>query len=141
MSLAVLNPGGRDHQQSYLAGPGRPEDNIRPPVGVHAYAACCKGGVYRNAKAIPPGIQNTLILLTKSNLRRAQASLRYLKARGASVRVAFRESCEQDIAELLGDVTRHELFCEICREATGPIQSSWSHGHPSDPAAMSSGFP
>lgn len=124
MSLAVLNPGGRDRQQSYLAGPGSPQDTIRPPIGVHAYAACCKGGVYRNAKAIPPSIQNILILLTKSHLRRALASLRYLKARGASVRVAFRESCEQDIAELLGDVTRHELFCEICREATGAIANT-----------------
>ena len=124
MSLAVLNPGGRDRQQSYLAGPGRPEDTIRPPIGVHAYAACCKGGIYREAKAIPTSVQNTLLLLTKNNLRRALASLRYLAARGVSVRVAFRDSREQDIAELLGDVSRYELFCEICLEATGAIANT-----------------
>lgn len=124
MSLAVLNPGGRDRQQSYLAGSGSPEDTIQPPIGVHSYAACCKGGLYRDAKAIPASVQNTLLLLTKNNLRRALASLRYLKVRGVSVRVAFRESREQDIAELLGDVTRHELFCEICREATGAIANT-----------------
>ncbi len=124
MSLAVLNPGGRDRPRSYFDGPGRPGDATPPPIGVHAYAACCKGSLHREAKSIPAGVQNVLILLTKSNLRRAMAELRELQARHTCVRIAFRQSREQDIADLLGDVTRHELFCEICREANGAIADS-----------------
>jgi hypothetical protein len=44
--LAVLNPGGRDPNQSFSSGAGTPDAAGHAPVNFHAYAACTNGETY-----------------------------------------------------------------------------------------------
>lgn len=122
MTFSVLNPGGRDREQTFPQGAGSPQDPGHPPVNYHAYAACWRGGFYREVRAVPDGA--VLVLLRKRNLRRVLADMQVLRGRGCRVFVSCKESGSHQIADLLGDVTRWELFQQICRAADGAISST-----------------
>jgi len=122
MSFSVLNPGGRDPEQAFPAGPGSPGDPGHPPVNYHAYAACRRGGFYREEKSIPVG--TVLVLLRKRTLGRALAAISLLRRRGCRVFVSCKESGSHQVADLLGDVSRWELFREICSASDGAISST-----------------
>lgn len=122
MSFSVLNPGGRDPDQTFPACPGKPDDPGHPPVNYHAYAACRKGGFYRDEKSVPIGM--VLVLLRKRNLRGALAAVAALRKRGCKVFVSCKESGSHQVADLLGDVSRWELFQEICAASDGAISST-----------------
>jgi len=124
MTFAVLNPGGRDANQSFPAGAGKPDEGGHPPVNYHAYAACRRGGFYREIRALPEEVRTVLILLRKRNLRKALAAVQHLKSRGINTLVSCKESGAHQIADFLGDVTRLELFREICTAADGAISST-----------------
>lgn len=124
MKFAVLNPGGRDKNQLFPKGAGHPDDPGHPPVNYHAYAACCAGGFFRSEEAIPKDAGNVLVLLRKRNLRKALAAVQSLRKRGCQVFVSCKESGSHQVAELLGDVTRWELFQEICAASDGAISST-----------------
>lgn len=122
MSFSVLNPGGRDPDQAFPDGPGKPDDPGHPPVNYHAYAACRRGGFYRDEKSVPAG--TVLVLLRKRNLRSALASVVALRRRGCKVFVSCKESGSHQVADLLGDVSRWELFQEVCAASDGAISST-----------------
>jgi len=122
MSFSVLNPGGRDSDQVFPDSPGNPDDSGHPPVNYHAYAACRKGGFYRNEKSVPAG--TVLVLLRKRNLRSALAAVAALRKRGCKVFVSCKESGSHQVADLLGDVSRWELFQEVCAASDGAISST-----------------
>jgi hypothetical protein len=123
MKFAVLNPGGRDKNQTFPNGPGQPGDAGHPPVNYHAYAACLNGGFYRDESCIEDE-RFVLVLLRKRNLRRARSAVLALKKRGIRVLVSCKESGSHQIADLLGDVTRWELFSEICSLADAALSST-----------------
>jgi len=122
MTFSVLNLGGRDKEQHFPQGAGSPEDSGHPPVNYHAYAACLHGGFYRDVRAVPQG--PVLVLLRTRNLRRVLADLETLRKRGCRVFISCKESGSHQIADLLGDVTRWELFQQICRASDGAISST-----------------
>jgi len=122
MNFSVLNPGGRDPERVFSDGPGNPGDPGHPPVNYHAYAACRRGGFYRDEKSVPAGA--VLVLLRKRNLRRALAAVTSLRKRGCRAFVSCKESGSHQVADLLGDVSRWELFREICSAADGAISST-----------------
>ncbi|TSA31153.1 MAG: hypothetical protein D4R65_11715 [Verrucomicrobiaceae bacterium] len=122
MSFSVLNPGGRDSDQVFPDGPGKPDDPGHPPVNYHAYAACRKGGFYRDEKSVPAG--TVLVLLRKRNLRSALASIATLRKRSCKIFVSCKESGSHQVADLLGDVSRWELFQEVCGASDGAISST-----------------
>ena len=122
MTFDILNPGGRDPDQSFPNAAGSPRDPNHPPVNYHGYAACLGGHFRRKAAACNPGV--VLILLRKRNLRDARHALRELKSRGATVLVSCKESGSHQIAELFGDPKRWLLFCELCQEADGALSST-----------------
>jgi hypothetical protein len=122
MSFSVLNPGGRDPAQLFPAGPGEPGDSGHPPVNYHAYAACRRGGFYREEKSVPAGA--VLVLLRKRNLRRALAAVLSLRQRGCRVFVSCKESGSHQVADLLGDVSRWEVFRDVCSASDGAISST-----------------
>lgn len=124
MKFAALNPGGRDPDQLFPDAAGKPEDPGHPPVNYHAYATCCRGGFFRSAASVPEGAENVLVLLRKRNLRNALASVATLRKRGCQVFVSCKESGSHQVADLLGDVTRWQLFQEICAAADGAISST-----------------
>lgn len=124
MKFAVFNPGGRDKDQLFSNGAGGPEDPGHPPVNYHAYAACTSGGFFRSEGAIPPETEKVLLLLRKRNLRKVLEAASLLRKRGCRIFVSCKESGSHQIAELLGDVTRWQLFQEICGSVDGAIAST-----------------
>ena len=122
MTFEVLNPGGRDRDQSFPEAAGTPADPGHPPVNYHGYAACLSGAFRRDVRSCNAGC--VLVLLRKRNLRQALAAIRDLKARGVSVLVSCKESGAHQVAELLGDPKRWNFFREVCREADGALSST-----------------
>lgn len=115
MRFAVVNPGGRDRPQLFAGGPGSPRSPGHAPVNFHAYAACLGGGFSRDERDV--GADVVLLLLRKRNLRRVLAAIARLRQRGVKVLVSCKETGSHQVAELLGDVTRWELFRDICSSA------------------------
>ncbi len=124
MTFAVLNPAGRDADQVFADGAGSPEDPGHPPVNYHAYTACCRGGFFRLEKSLPDSVRCVLVLLRKRNLRKALAAVTALRERGCRVFVSCKESGSHQVASLLGDVSRWQIFQEICSASHGAISST-----------------
>lgn len=124
MSFAVVQPGARSRNWSFANGPGVPDDAGPAPEGIYAYAACLGGSYHRSLRTLPADANDILLILDKNNLRMASTALKAFRKRGARVRVSCNESRSCDFAALLGDVTRFELFREICRSADGAIAAT-----------------
>lgn len=124
MSFAVVQPGARSRNRSFVSGPGGPDDAGPAPEGVYAYAACLGGGFHRSLRTVLSNADDVLLILDKKNLRKALAALKALRKRGARVRVSCRDTRSADFAALLSDVTRFDLFREICRSADGAIATT-----------------
>ena len=122
MSFAVLNPGGRDKFQNFSNGPGDPFAGGHPPINYHAYAASLRGSFHQSISTV--SAESVLLLLRKRNMRKVLATIAQLRARGCSIFVSLKESGSHQIAETLGDVSRWELFREICSSADGAISST-----------------
>ena len=123
MTLAVLNPGGRDAEQLFADGPGAPDDRVHAPVNYHAYAACTGGGFYRDAARIPAECKTVLVLLRR-DLKPALRALRELHTQGKAVAISWKESGRHQIARQLDDAGTLGLFREICAEADAALSST-----------------
>jgi len=122
--FAVLNPGGRDPDVDFSGGVGTPDLPRHAPVNFHAFAACSGGGFFRSVRSVPAGTATVLLLLRKRNLRQALDASRILRAGGTTVLVTCKESGSHQIADLLGDVTRLELFSELCSSSRGGLATT-----------------
>ncbi len=122
--FAVLNPRGRDREQSFPDGAGRPNAGEHPPVNYHAYAACRKAGFFGRSERIPDPLGDVLILLRKNNLRAVLKEIRAVRGRGGRAWISLKESGQHQIAEFFNDVTRLELFLRIAAEADGFLAST-----------------
>lgn len=124
MSFAVLQPGARVRSRSFVDGPGTPDDKGTAPRGVLAYAACCRGLYLTNPRSLPVEVDDVLLVLDRWNLRKSQAALKILRKRGARVRLTFQDSGSASVAAILADVTRQEIFREICGASDGAIAAT-----------------
>src|SRR4051794_41118152 len=97
MQLAVLNPGGRDPEQRFPDRAGVPDARAHAPVNYHAYAACTRGGFFRDVHAIPTEMRAVLVLLRK-DLEPALAAVEALKAAGRTVAISWKESGQHQVA-------------------------------------------
>jgi hypothetical protein len=113
--LAVLNPGGRDPDQSFREGPGLPDETAHPPVNYHAYAACTRGAFYRSPALAAR--HRSVLLLMRGDLRESQRAFAVLKAHGCFVAVSFKESGTQQVAQQLSKPRRFQRFREIASNA------------------------
>jgi hypothetical protein len=113
--LAVLNPGGRDPDQSFENGPGRPSETSHPPVNYHAYAACTNGAFCRSAEFAAR--HRSVLLLLRGDLGESQRAFEVLKSHGCFVAVSFKESGTQQVAGQLSRGKRFQLFREIASTA------------------------
>jgi hypothetical protein len=113
--LAVLNPGGRDPDQSFEDGPGRPDETLHPPVNYHAYAACTHGAFYRRPASAAR--HRSVLLLLRGDLTEAQRAFVILKAHGCFIAIAFKESGTQQVARQLSRPARFRRFREIASGA------------------------
>ena len=123
MQLAVLNPGGRDHEQRFPDGACAPDARGHAPVNYHAYAACMRGGFFRDAKGIP-GEMRAVLLLLRSDLKPALAAMKALKADGRTVAISWKESGQHQVAQQLDSAANLALFREICALADGALSST-----------------
>ncbi len=113
--LAVLNPGGRDPDQQFPDGPGRPDGLTHPPVNYHAYAAATKGAFYR--RPTEAARHRSVLLLLRGDLIEAQKALHVLKAHGCFVAISFKESGTHQVTRLLLKPKRLYRFREIAADA------------------------
>lgn len=113
--LAVLNPGGRDPDQSFEHGPDQPSEASHPPVNYHGYAACTNGAFYRST--LSAARHRSVLLLLRGNLSESQRAFEVLKAHGCFVAVSFKESGTQQVAGQLLRGRRFQLFREIASTA------------------------
>jgi hypothetical protein len=113
--LAVLNPGGRDPDQSFEDGPGQPDETTHPPVNYHAYAACTHGAFYRRPAFAAR--HRSVLLLLRGDLSESQRAFEILKAHGCFVAVSFKESGTQQVAHQLSKPKRLQRFREIASSA------------------------
>ncbi len=123
MQLAVLNPDGRDPEQRFPDGTGAVNPHAHAPVNYHAYAACTRGGFFRDVRAIPAEMRSVLVLLRK-NLKPALAAVKALKAEGRTVAISWKESGQHQVAQQLDSAANLALFREICALADGAISST-----------------
>ncbi len=122
--LVVLNPGGRDAEQSFADGAGKPGDAGHPPVNYHGYAACMRGRFLRDVASVPEGTAVALVLLRKRNLRAVLKAIAKLKTRGVRAWISFKESGSHQVADFLSNYDRALLFREICVAADGYLSST-----------------
>ncbi len=113
--LAVLNPGGRDPDQSFSDGPGRPDAATHPPVNYHGYAAATRGAFYRSTAAAAR--HRSVLLLLRGDLAEAQRAMKVLKAHGCFVAISFKESGTHQVTQQLLNAKRLHRFREIGADA------------------------
>jgi len=123
MQLAVLNPAGRDPEHRFPDGAGAPDARTHPPVNHHAYAACTRGGFFRDVKRIPDEMRAVLVLL-RSDLKTAILAVKTLRAQGRTVAISWKESGLHQIAKQLDSATHVALFRELCALADGALSST-----------------
>jgi hypothetical protein len=120
--LAVLSPGGRDHEQHFTENRSATA-NEHAPVNFHAYAACTHGAVFRETKrAIATGWP--VLLLLRGDFRASERALAELKKSQRKTVVALKETGAHQIAQQLSDPARFARFLKIVREANGGIAST-----------------
>ena len=113
--LAVLNPNGRDPDQSFMDGPGQPDELTHAPINYHAYAAATRGAFYRNTAGAAR--HRSVLLLLRSDMLESQRAIRILKAHGCFVVISFKESGTQQVARQLLKPRRLNRFRMIAAEA------------------------
>jgi hypothetical protein len=121
-AFVVLNPGGRDAEQSFVNGPGLPTDAGHPPVNYHAFAACMHGSFLRDAATVPP--EATVLLLLRRDLRPALRTLDLLKKKGARVFITWKESGLHQVAKALDGRNQWERFQELSGNSFGAIATT-----------------
>jgi hypothetical protein len=120
--LAVLNPGGRDHEQHFAENRSA-TGNEHAPVNFHAYAACTHGAVFRDPKRAIASEWPVLLLL-RGDFRASERALAELKKSKRKTAVALKETGAHQIAQQLSDPERFARFVKILREADGGIAST-----------------
>src|SRR6266571_618368 len=120
--LAVLNPGGRDHEQHFAENRSATA-NEHAPVNFHAYAACTHGAVVRETKRAIATDWPVLLLL-RGDFRASERALAELKKSKRKTVVALKETGAHQIAQQLSDPARFARFLKIVHEANGGITST-----------------
>jgi hypothetical protein len=121
--LSVLNPGGRDPQQSFPDGAGEPSEEAHAPVNYHGFAACTGGTFHRRDQDIAAADKAVLLLLRR-DLKACRQAVVELRRAGKTVAIAFKEAGAFQIAELLAKPARLQFLREICERADGAIATT-----------------
>jgi hypothetical protein len=120
--LAVLNPGGRDPDQSFAVSDLDEAVDAHAPINYHGYAACTEGGFYRNTELAAR--HESVLLLLRNNLEPARRAIEVLKTRGCFIAISFKESGAHQVADLLSRPKRFGTFREIAAAADLCISST-----------------
>jgi hypothetical protein len=113
--LAVLNPQGRDPNQSFTEELPTRDSGSHPPINYHAYAACTRGSFYRQTE-LASRHRNVLLLL-RGDLRAARKAFIALKTNGCVVAIAFKEAGTHQVAQQLSHTKTFSYFGELASQA------------------------
>jgi hypothetical protein len=120
--LTVLNPAGRDPEQTFEEFP-RPGEGVHPPINFHALAACTLGAFHFNPRRAIA--ENTpVLLLLRSDFRASERALSDLKKQGRTVVVSLKETGLHQIAQQLCDRAKLARFMKLVAEADGCIATT-----------------
>ena len=137
VSLAVLNPRGRDPFLDYRELPSEPFPGIHAPVNFHAYAAATGGAFFDTTEEViaqRDRFDAVLVLIRK----RAWISLkavRTLQAAGIPVIVAWKECSEAQIAKQLRSLRAGMAYRKLIALADGILSPTLTP--PPRPAGIS----
>jgi hypothetical protein len=123
LKVAVINPGGRDPDQSFPDFAGAPDEKRHAPVNYHAFAACTGGVFAHDYDAIPKDVRAVILLLTR-DLSRAAKALTRLKREKKVVAIAWKEAGGHQVAEQLARGRNIELFRQCCEMSDGAIATT-----------------
>jgi hypothetical protein len=120
--LTVLNPGGRDPEQSFRETVA-PSANAHPPVNFHGFAACTHGFFHRDVqRAIVEGLP--VLLLLRGDFASSERAFAELKKHRCKVVVSLKETGLHQIAQQLSRPRRLERFMKIIDQADGCIATT-----------------
>ena len=139
--LTVLNPGGRDSEQSFRA-PVEPGSKLHAPVNFHGFAACAHGFFDRDVqRAVVEELP--VLLLLRGDFASCERALAELKKHGRKVAVSLKETGLHQIAQQLSNPRRLERFIRLVEQADGCIATTpeaaeiyWRLRLKSDPATV-----
>jgi hypothetical protein len=119
--LSVLNPGGRDLEQTFAQGTARIAPH--PPTNFHAFAACSGGSFHREVrKAIEE--KTAVLLLIRGDFKATERALIELKRHHRSVAVSLKETGLHQIANQLCDPVKLSRFLRIVNGAGGCVATT-----------------
>ncbi|MEI7441783.1 MAG: hypothetical protein WCK43_09185, partial [bacterium] len=112
MKVAVLNPEGRDAEQSFKDGLGILNDNLHAPINYHAYAACTGASFYNNFKRISVD-EKSVVVLIRNDIKASLKAVEHLK-KEKKVTIAWKECGKHQVAKQLESKKTKALFREVC---------------------------
>ena len=113
--LTVLNPGGRDPEQTFHSAP-HPDEGPHPPINFHAFAACTFGAFHRDTRRAADE-KTPVLLLLRSDFRASERALIELKKDGRSVALSLKETGLHQIAQQLREPGKLSRFMKIVTQA------------------------
>ena len=123
VSLAVLNPKGRDPYLDYRKGPDSYEPGIHAPVNFHAYAAATLGAFFDSTDQFlkqREKFRGVLVLIRRRTWITLDA-VRTLKAAGVTVVVAWKECSHNQISRQLRNPRALAAYGEILELTDGVL--------------------
>ncbi|MEM1440946.1 MAG: hypothetical protein AAGF67_01300, partial [Verrucomicrobiota bacterium] len=137
VSLAVLNPKGRDPFLDFQEPPAEPVAGVHAPINFHAYAAATKGCFFDAAEAIIAAQDrfDAVIVLIRKRAWISLKSVQQLKAAGLTVIVAWKECSDSQIEKQLRSHRARIAYAKLLDLADGIL--SPTSILPPKPARMS----
>ena len=123
MRLVVLNPKGRDPEQSFAEGAGTPDARGHAPINFHAFAACTQG-VFHNQTDKAIAEEAPVLVLIRRKLKRTLAAVRACKAAGRTVLVSWKETGLLQVEDQLRSAASWELLRAIVSQADGCLSAT-----------------
>ena len=120
--LTVLNPGGRDPDQSFRTTPA-PSERVHPPINFHGFAACTGGFFLRDTQRAVVESPAVLLLL-RGDFRASERAFKELKKHGCKVAVSLKETGLHQIARQLCDRGQLARFMKIVAQADGCLATT-----------------
>ncbi|MDF1657619.1 MAG: hypothetical protein P1U58_08395 [Verrucomicrobiales bacterium] len=121
VSLAVLNPRGRDPFLDFQELPAEPSPGVHAPINFHAYAAATRGAFFDStAEVISQRDRfDAVLLLIRKRTWISLIAARILKSSGIPVIVAWKECSESQIAKQLRSLRARMAYRKIIALADG----------------------
>lgn len=127
VSLAVLNPGGRDPFLDYREIPSQPVNGVHAPVNFHAYAAATGGAFFDSTDDVIAQSErfDAVIVLIRKRAWISLKAVEALKQAGLPVIVSWKECSEAQIRKQLRSLRARRAYGKIIALADGILSPTF----------------